>query len=306
MNKLYFLAIDDASFIRDLIKRTLRSTFSGCQIDEAIDGKKGQTLMAKNQYDLILCDWEMPEMSGLELLSWFRDFEKKEGLEKTPFIMVTSRGDKEHVVQAVQAGVNDYIGKPFNNDQLLKKVFKALARKHKSMIQGILSGQSQGSGSQGGFADSSALLGAKPAEQKPKVKAAPEAPASLLTANSASEKLLTETPSHKARVKSGNKGKCRIRVASGISKGIIKDINLTQVLVQVPREELSAQLFQQAVVDIDLPEDEKKMVQLNSFVIATAAADKTLNSEHILITLKYADDDPEKMEALSKFIAQVR
>jgi DNA-binding response OmpR family regulator len=71
----------------------------------------------------VLCDWEMPEMSGLELLTWCRE---QDNLKTMQFIMVTSRGDKENVVQAIQAGVSGYVSKPFTNEQLLTKVKQAL------------------------------------------------------------------------------------------------------------------------------------------------------------------------------------
>src|SRR5690606_33257401 len=125
MSKVSVLVVDDASFIRDLVKKGLRDHFPGIQIDEAINGRKAQQMLARQPADLILCDWEMPELSGLELLTWCRE---QETLKTTPFIMVTSRGDKENVVQAIQAGVSDFIGKPFSNDQLITKVKKALHR----------------------------------------------------------------------------------------------------------------------------------------------------------------------------------
>lgn len=125
MSKVSVLVVDDATFIRDLVKKGLRDHFPGIQLEEAVNGRKAQQLLNRQAVDLILCDWEMPEMSGLELLSWCRGEEAHKG---TPFIMVTSRGDKENVVQAIQAGVSDYIGKPFSNDQLVTKVKKALSR----------------------------------------------------------------------------------------------------------------------------------------------------------------------------------
>ena len=109
MSKLNVLVVDDAPFIRDLIKKGLRNLFPGLVVDEAADGRRAQTLLGKQRFDLILCDWEMPGMTGLELLSWFRAQPDHKGV---PFIMVTSRGDKENVVQAIQAGVSDYMGKP--------------------------------------------------------------------------------------------------------------------------------------------------------------------------------------------------
>ena len=125
MGKVNVLVVDDASFIRDLVKKGLRDNFPGIQIEEAINGRKAQVMLSRTAMDLILCDWEMPEMSGLELLTWCRE---QDHLKTTPFIMVTSRGDKENVIQAIQAGVSDYIGKPFSNDQLVIKVKKALSR----------------------------------------------------------------------------------------------------------------------------------------------------------------------------------
>ena len=125
MSKVSVLVVDDAPFIRDLIKKGLRSHFPGIRIEDAVNGRKAQQMLDRDSFDLILCDWEMPEMSGLELLTWCRT---QDALKTTPFIMVTSRGDKENVVQAIQAGVSDFIGKPFSNEQLTSKVRKALGR----------------------------------------------------------------------------------------------------------------------------------------------------------------------------------
>src|SRR5690554_7682332 len=125
MAKVSALVVDDAPFIRDLVKKALRGHFPGLHIEEAVNGSKARQLLGRTAFDLILCDWEMPELSGLELLQWFR---AQPGQQKTPFIMVTSRGDRDNVVQAIQAGVSDYVGKPFSNEQLISKVSKALHR----------------------------------------------------------------------------------------------------------------------------------------------------------------------------------
>ena len=125
MSKVSVLVVDDASFIRDLIKNCLRNYFPGIRIEDAVNGRKAQTLLTRESFDLVLCDWEMPEMSGLELLSWCRE---QDQLKTLPFIMVTSRGDKENVIQAIQAGVSDFVSKPFTNEQLLSKVKKAFTK----------------------------------------------------------------------------------------------------------------------------------------------------------------------------------
>ena len=70
MSKVNVLVVDDASFIRDLVKKCLRNYFPGMRIEDAINGRKAQAMLAKEAFDLVLCDWEMPEMSGLELLTW--------------------------------------------------------------------------------------------------------------------------------------------------------------------------------------------------------------------------------------------
>ena len=123
MSKVSVLVVDDASFIRDLVKKCLRNYFPGIRIEEAVNGRKAQSLLSREAFDLVLCDWEMPEMSGLELLTWCRE---QDTLKTLPFVMVTSRGDKENVVQAIQAGVSGYVSKPFTNEQLVTKVKQAL------------------------------------------------------------------------------------------------------------------------------------------------------------------------------------
>ena len=64
MSKVSVLVVDDAPFIRDLVKKALRSYFPGLQIEEATNGRKAQQMLARAQFDLILCDWEMPVSSS--------------------------------------------------------------------------------------------------------------------------------------------------------------------------------------------------------------------------------------------------
>lgn len=123
MKTLRVLTVDDSKFNRELVIKTLRHTYPEIEIMEAADGRKAQTLIKNHDFDLILCDWEMPEMTGLALLEWVR---QESELKDRPFIMVTSLDKKEHVVQALKAGVNDYITKPFSAEQLLSKVVKQL------------------------------------------------------------------------------------------------------------------------------------------------------------------------------------
>ena len=79
--------------------------------------------MKKEKFDLILCDWNMPEMSGLELLQAIR---ADDNLKDIPFVMVTAEAKKENIIEAVKAGVDSYIVKPFTAETIgekLKKIF---------------------------------------------------------------------------------------------------------------------------------------------------------------------------------------
>jgi len=168
MSKVSVLVVDDASFIRDLVKKCLRNYFPGIKLEDAVNGKKAQTILMRESFDLVLCDWEMPEMSGLELLTWCRE---QPHLKAMPFVMVTSRGDKENVVQAIQAGVSGYVSKPFTNEQLLNKVKQAL---HKvGRLDALVASAPTKMNSAFGNDSLSALTGGKPEA----VRAAPVAAA---------------------------------------------------------------------------------------------------------------------------------
>lgn len=65
MSKVSVLVVDDAPFIRDLVKKGLRNAFPGIALEDAVNGRKAQVLLSREVFDLVLCDWEMPEMSGL-------------------------------------------------------------------------------------------------------------------------------------------------------------------------------------------------------------------------------------------------
>ncbi len=119
------LVADDAAFIRDMVKKQLRDRVPGLELNEAADGARAWALIKQWNPDLVLSDWEMPNMSGAELLQAIRGSEQH---AKLPFIMITSRGDREHVVKAVQSGVSDYITKPFTAEELLRKVGNQLKK----------------------------------------------------------------------------------------------------------------------------------------------------------------------------------
>jgi CheY-like chemotaxis protein len=119
MEKLRILVVDDMASVRNIVKHGLERSFFNVEIDESANGKEAQTKLENSHYDLIICDWEMPLLKGDELLNWVRSHPT---LNTTPFVMLTAKSEKEHVLRAIQAGVTGYIIKPFTIDGLVQKI----------------------------------------------------------------------------------------------------------------------------------------------------------------------------------------
>ena len=293
MSKVSVLVVDDAPFIRDLVKKSLRNHFPGIHIEEAINGRKAQQMLAKQDFDLILCDWEMPELSGLELLSWCRSEER---LKTTPFVMVTSRGDKENVVQAIQAGVSDFIGKPFSNEQLITKVKKALHRAGK--LQALTASAPPKMLSSGSFANDSlaALTGGNAAVIKPAAKAAaPVAAAGFAKPAAAKPVAASSAP--------GGRGQGQLRLPGGNMDCVIKALSLKEALLVVRRGEVLPQVLESAVLDLEQGEA-AETARLNGYLHAVAALEPKPDSEWLQVTFKFVDRDPQKLDYLSRLIAR--
>lgn len=117
------LVVDDSSVMRQIIKKNLKELGFG-DITDAEDGAAGLKKLGDAPVDLVVSDWNMPKMTGIEFLKEVRSDSK---LKTIPFIMVTSEADKGKIMEAVQAGVSQYIVKPFNAMQLeekIKSIFK--------------------------------------------------------------------------------------------------------------------------------------------------------------------------------------
>ncbi|MFQ5451026.1 MAG: response regulator [Nitrospinaceae bacterium] len=112
------LVVDDSSVMRQIIKKTLKE-LGFADIQDAEDGAQGLKKLGELSVDLVVSDWNMPKMTGIEFLKAVRADDK---LKSTAFLMVTSEADKEKIMEAVQAGVNQYIVKPFNANQLEEKI----------------------------------------------------------------------------------------------------------------------------------------------------------------------------------------
>ena len=112
------LIADDSGVMRKIIVRA--ATKAGItETIEAVDGEDALAKFSQGQFDLVLTDWNMPNKSGLELVEAIRS----QGSE-VPIIMVTTEAEKSQVLKAVQAGVNDYLAKPFEAPALVEKLDK--------------------------------------------------------------------------------------------------------------------------------------------------------------------------------------
>lgn len=112
------LVVDDMASMRRIIKNILK-TKGFTNIIEADDGTSALTELKDKTFGLIISDWNMPQMTGIELLKKVRGTEEYKDI---PFVMVTAEGQKKNVVDAVQAGVSQYIVKPFTPEQIIQKL----------------------------------------------------------------------------------------------------------------------------------------------------------------------------------------
>lgn len=117
------LVVEDESAVRELLTATL--TGAGYQVLEAASGSDAQRLVSDNDPSLILLDWMLPHMSGLEFAKWLK---RDEGLRAIPVIMLTARDEENFKVQGLDAGVDDYVTKPFSTRELLARIKAVLRR----------------------------------------------------------------------------------------------------------------------------------------------------------------------------------
>ena len=291
MSKVSVLVVDDASFIRDLVKKCLRNYFPGIKLEDAVNGKKAQAILMRETFDLVLCDWEMPEMSGLELLTWCRE---QPHLKAMPFVMVTSRGDKENVVQAIQAGVSGYVSKPFTNEQLLNKVKQAL---HKiGRLDALVASAPTKMNSAFGNDSLSALTGGKPQA----VRAAPVAAA----APAPSKGLLNSPPVQApSAAPAAGRGQGQLRLSSGTQQCVIKALSLKEALLVVRRSEVLPQVLESAVLDLEQG-DNAEVARLNGYLHAIVAFEPKPDSDWLQLTFRFIDQDAQKLDYISRLIAR--
>ena len=123
------LVVDDHDLTRNMVRAILRGV--GFEdITQAESGDEALARLRSHQFDLVICDWNMPEGSGIEVLQIIRREEKNKNI---PFVMLTAEVYRENIVTAMGAGVTDYVAKPFTSDVLIAKI-RTVMKKHYNLV----------------------------------------------------------------------------------------------------------------------------------------------------------------------------
>ncbi|MFN0314148.1 MAG: chemotaxis response regulator CheY [Burkholderiales bacterium] len=124
---LKFLVVDDFSTMRRIVRNLLKEV-GITNVEEAEDGVAALALLRAGKFDFVVSDWNMPNMTGIQLL---REIRADAALKHLPVLMVTAEAKKENIVEAAQAGANGYVVKPFTAatlDEKLQKIFQQMQK----------------------------------------------------------------------------------------------------------------------------------------------------------------------------------
>jgi len=124
---LKFLVVDDFSTMRRIVRNLLKE-LGFTNVDEAEDGVNALQKLRAESFDFVISDWNMPNMTGIELL---RQVRADAALRHLPLLMITAEAKKENIIEAAQAGASGYIVKPFTAatlDEKLNKIFQSMQK----------------------------------------------------------------------------------------------------------------------------------------------------------------------------------
>ena len=113
-----FLVVDDSSTMRRIIVNTLQK-IGHRDVEQASNGREGLSEFSKGGFDIVITDWNMPEMSGIEFL---RAIRATESVKSIPVLMVTTNAAQNDITEALKAGVSNYLVKPFSPDTIREKI----------------------------------------------------------------------------------------------------------------------------------------------------------------------------------------
>jgi len=122
------LIVDDFSTMRRIIKNILKQ-LGFERIEEAEDGEQAYNKLQNDSFDFVITDWNMPNLDGLGLLKKVRGDKR---LKDLPILMVTAEAEKDKVIEAIKAGVNNYIVKPFTEEVIKEKMDKIFEKLNKN------------------------------------------------------------------------------------------------------------------------------------------------------------------------------
>lgn len=125
------LVVEDEPALREMISCAL--THAGFDVTEAGDASQARKRIAENEPDLLLLDWMLPGMSGIDLARFIR---KNDGTKRLPLIMLTARSDEEDKLRGLETGADDYITKPFSTKELVARINAVLRRTDPSVDEG--------------------------------------------------------------------------------------------------------------------------------------------------------------------------
>ena len=330
MAKFNVLVVDDANFIREFVRRGLTMTIPHVVVLEAVNGRHAQDILVSKPVDLVLCDWEMPEVDGHELLSWVRSDDRFRNL---PFVMVTSRGEKSHVVTAVQAGIDGYVVKPFSIESLIAKMQEALARRGRSMAPEPPRSAAAAAASSEAVA---ILTGnyrkdAKEAKDPPEAvailtgghrKDAKESPAARETPDTrAPDTRPAARPETKRDPRGANETRpapdpqraryilsrvaAQLRFSGRAVRCLVQRLDLNGATLVVPQDEGCPTVMEPVVFALYLDSPAIQVKDLNAVVNAIEAIESRNESRFVRVTLRFVDEDPKKQDALARLITAV-
>lgn len=297
MKKIRVLIVDEKAFVRDAMKRSLRRFLRDVETHDALNGQRAISALRTNRIDLILCQWDMQEMPGVELLRWVRDSEHH---KKIPFIVMSDTMERNMVTTAAEGGASDFLQKPFSPDEVQKKVVKQLAR------IGYNPKNNRNAGD--GKTSADLLTGGVSSATIPNTSAqnTHTQPADALETAStapAPKRSATKKASSKSSKSSAFAGSAQLEFENYAMMCDLKELSLAGFsgLIQRPNDDVLPTIFHQATAEI-MDNKGDSLGRFQVFVAAIYAFEPKLDADRLRINLRFTTNEPEQFEALSRVI----